>query len=234
MTRRRRSRRSLGAVAVAVAVSVAVGGALLHHYAAADPAAAAPAASVQQFSELIAKVAVVRDIPAVAGYQRGCKNGEACSFGRAWNDPSSHSGCDTRNTVLAAQLHDVSFKPGTHNCKVAAGWVTDPYTGQRITLQQVQIDHIYPLHRAYSAGAVQWPLARRQQFANDRRNLLAVSAHANESKADAGPGKWLPPNPGERCPYVVGYLSVAVAYGLPISASDRSAAFGACGSKGAS
>jgi hypothetical protein len=232
MTRRRRSRRSLGAVAVVV--SVAAGGALLHRHAAADPAVAAPAASVQQFSELITKVAVVNDIPAIAGYQRGCKKGEACSFGPAWNDPSSHSGCDTRNTVLAAQLHDVSFKPGSRNCKVIAGWVTDPYTGRRITLQQTQIDHIYPLHRAYNAGAYQWPLARRQQFANDRRNLLAVSAHANESKGDGGPGKWLPPNPDERCPYIVGYLSVAVAYELPISTSDKAAAFGACGSRGAS
>lgn len=230
MTRRHRSRRSLGAVAVAV--SVAAGGALLHHHAAADPAAAAPAASVQQFSELITKVTVVNIITAVAGYQRGCKKGEACSFGPAWNDPESHTGCDARNRVLAAQLHDVSFKPGTHNCKVADGWVVDPYTGQRITLQQTQIDHVYPLHRAYSAGAAQWPLARRQQFANDPRNLLAVSAHANESKGDAGPGKWLPPNPGERCPYVVGYLSVAVAYELPISASDKAASIGACGSKG--
>lgn len=232
MTGRRRSRRSLGAAAAAV--SIAAAGALLHHHAAADPVVAAPAASVQQFNELITKVAVVKDIPAIAGYQRGCKKGEACSFGPAWNDPASHSGCDTRNTILAAQLHDVSFKPGTHNCKVIAGWVTDPYTGQRITLQQVQIDHIYPLHRAYSAGAAQWPLARRQQFANDPRNLLAVSAHANESKGDAGPEKWLPPNPGERCPYVVGYLSVAVAYGLPISAADKAAATAVCGSKGAS
>jgi Protein of unknown function (DUF1524) len=219
--------------ATAVALSIAAAGALLHHHAAADPAATAPAASVQQFSELITKVTVVKDIPDITGYQRGCKKGEVCSFGPAWNDPSSHSGCDTRNTVLAAQLHDVSFKPGTRNCKVIAGWVTDPYTGQRITLQQTQIDHIYPLHRAYNAGAAQWPLARRQQFANDRRNLLAVSAHANESKGDDGPGKWLPPNPGERCPYVVGYLSVAVAYGLPISTADKGAAIGVCGSKGA-
>jgi hypothetical protein len=231
MTRPRRGFRPLSATAVAL--SIAVAGALLHHHAAADPAVAAPAASVQEFSGLITKVTVVKDIPTVAGYQRGCKKGEACSFGPAWNDPSSHTGCDTRNRVLAAQLHDVSFKPGTHDCKVADGWVIDPYTGQRITLQQVQLDHRYPLHRAFNAGAYQWPLARRQQFANDPRNLLAVSAHANESKGDGGPGKWLPTNPGERCPYVVGYLSVAVAYGLPISASDKAATIGVCGSKGA-
>jgi hypothetical protein len=196
-----------------------------------DPAIAA------NVGELLAKVTIVDRISPVAGYERGCgtnkstKTKRACSFGPAWNDPTSHTGCDTRNTVLAAQLHDVTFKPGTHNCKVAAGWEIDPYSGQRITLQQAQIDHIYALHRAYNAGASQWPLARRQQFANDVNNLIAVSAHANESKGDAGLDQWLPANISERCPYAIRYVTIAGSYGLPITRSDKAAAASSCGLK---
>lgn len=204
---------------------------------AAQPAVtvAAPPSQVHQFNDLIARVSVVDEIDPAPGYERGCGTNkqtgqkEGCVFGPAWNDPASTTGCDARNTVLAAQLHDVTFKPGTRNCKVTSGWIIDPYSGQRITLSQIQIDHVVPLHRAFDAGAWAWSAARRQQFANDQRNLLAVSAHANQSKQDLGPGEWLPANAAQRCPYVVRYLSVAVAYQLPITTSDKAAAVTACG-----
>ncbi|MDD4865600.1 MAG: DUF1524 domain-containing protein [Mycobacterium sp.] len=225
-----RRRVLLGAAAL-TASTVVAGATLLdqHH----TSVAAVPPATVEQAADLLAEVTVVDQINDVPGYERGCKKGQACSFGPAWNDPASHTGCDTRNVVLAAQLRDVQFKPGTHNCKVSAGWEIDPYTGQRITLAQTQIDHIYPLHRAYDAGASQWPQARRQHFANDLKNLLAVSAHANESKGDSGLGNWLPANVSERCPYTVRYLAVAVSYGLPITKSDKAAATMACNKNGA-
>ena len=47
---------------------------------------------------------------------------EACVFGPAWSDdqdaPGGHDGCDTRNNVLAQDLSDVVFKPGTRDCVV--------------------------------------------------------------------------------------------------------------------
>lgn len=49
----------------------------------------------------------------------------------------------TRNDVLARQLIDIEFKPGTRDCKVAAGILHDPYTGSTIDdLGKIQIDHI--------------------------------------------------------------------------------------------
>jgi hypothetical protein len=126
--------------------------------------------------------------------------------------------------VLAAELHDVQYKAGTHNCKVSSGWEDDPYTGQRITLHQVQIDHVVPLKAAWNAVASQWSSVERQRFANDPAELLAVSAHANEAKGDATLSQWLPPNTVERCPYVTQYLTVAVSYQLPITAADKAAA----------
>jgi hypothetical protein len=138
--------------------------------------------------------------------------------------PGTH-GC---NRVLAAQLHDVEFKPGTHGCKVVSGWEDDPYTGQRISLPQIQIDHVVPLKAAWNAGASTWTATERQRFANDPAELLAVSAHANEAKGDATLAGWLPPNAVERCPYVVQYLTVAVTYHLPITGADKTAAANTC------
>jgi hypothetical protein len=90
---------------------------------------------------------------------------------------------------------------------------------------KVQIDHLYPLARAWDMGAARWPLQRRVDFANDQAaNLLAVDGPANASKNDAGPGEWLPLNRGYRCVYVLRYLKVAGKYGLPITAADRDAA----------
>lgn len=183
---------------------------------------------------VLSKVPVVDKVPQVPGYERGCgidkktKAREACVFGPEWNDPNDHSGCNTRNRILAAQLQDVKFKPRTHDCKVVAGWRNDPYTGAKITLGQVQIDHVFPEHRAWNLGAAQWDIKRRITFANDPSNLLAVSGKANEAKRDSGIGKWLPPNPVERCPYVMRYLTVAASYHLSITTSDRDAAITTC------
>ncbi|MEZ5091339.1 DUF1524 domain-containing protein [Nocardioides sp.] len=99
----------------------------------------------------------------------------------------------------------------------------DPYTGRRLTWRQdgfaIQVDHVYPLAAAWAAGAWAWPQRRRLRFANDvRRELLAVSADANQAKGAATPSQWLPPR--GRCGYLGAYLRVAVAYDLPITAAD--------------
>lgn len=148
-------------------------------------------------------------------------------FGPAWNDPLDHSGCDTRNRVLAASLQDVTFKPGTRNCKVASGFLDpDPYTGQRIALHDTQIDHIVPLARAFDAGAWKWDPRQRQIFANDLTELVAVSGAANRQKSDSGLDEWLPTY--QPCAYVQRYLAVAVKYQLPITVAERNAAAAAC------
>lgn len=137
-------------------------------------------------------VRIVDDIEPVAGYDRSCSKSHACVFGPAWNDPTDTSGCDTRNRLLAAQLIEVQFKPGTYDCKVIAGSLSpDPYTGNPVALNAIDIDHIYPLSRAWDAGAWQWTARQRQLFANDPAELLAVSSHANRSKSDSGLS-WLP------------------------------------------
>ena len=85
----------------------------------------------------------------------------------------------------------------------------------------IQIDHVYPLARAWHEGAWSWTQRRRVRFANDvDRELLAVGARANQDKVDQTPAEWLPPWQPYRCRYLVTYLRVAVAYDLPVTRAD--------------
>jgi hypothetical protein len=170
---------------------------------------------------------VIAARPEVPGYKRD-------QFGQTWTDDHAgrggHNGCDTRNDILTAQLIAVEYRSGSR-CVVIAGTLpVEPYTGRRVEFRKavatkVQIDHLYPLARAWDMGAARWPLQRRVDFANDQAaNLLAVDGPANASKNDAGPGEWLPINHSYRCTYVLRYLQVARKYALPITAADRNAA----------
>lgn len=186
-----------------------------------------------ELEQLLSQVAVVDQRPHPGGYERGCKSGQACVFGPAWSDdqdaPMGHDGCDTRNNVLAQDLSEPTFKPGTRDCVVLSGVMTDPYSGDRIEFDRgqanaVQIDHVYPLAAAWDFGANTWPPSVRLRFANDTElNLMAVKGSENQSKGDSTPGQWLPPNPAYHCFYAWKYLNVAVSYRLPISRADFAA-----------
>lgn len=154
-----------------------------------------------------------------AGYDRSCGAAAGCVFGPAWNDPNDHSGCDTRNRILARDLHDVTYKAGTRPCKVTYGLLDDPYTGRRnVPLTDVQIDHVVPLRLAWDRGANQWSPAQRIAFANDPLNLIATTAEANRAKSDHSPAHWMP-NTG-RCRYSQTYLQVSRNYHIPLTPAD--------------
>lgn len=149
-------------------------------------------------------------------------------FGQAWADVD-RNGCDTRNDVLARDLTGVTFKPGTHDCLVLSGTLADPYTGARLAFTRgagstaVQIDHVVALSAAWRTGAQSWTPTRRQQFANDPANLLAVDGRANQEKGDGDAATWLPPQHGYRCVYVLRQVRVKAAYGLWVTPAERDA-----------
>jgi len=193
-----------------------------------SPGAAPPATGTAKLiSAELRQIRVIASRPDVPGYKRD-------QFGQTWTDAHTgrggHNGCDTRNDILAAQLTAVQYRARSRCVVIAGTLLTDPYTGRRIDFRKaaatkVQIDHLYPLARAWDMGAARWPLRRRVDFANDEAaNLLAVDGPANASKNDDGPGEWLPINRGYRCTYVLRYLQVAGKYTLPITAADRDAA----------
>jgi hypothetical protein len=50
-------------------------------------------------------------------------------FGQRRPDVDRH-GCGQRDDVLARDMTDKTFEPGTHNCVVLTGHVHDPYSGE--------------------------------------------------------------------------------------------------------
>ncbi|RQP13342.1 MAG: DUF1524 domain-containing protein [Microbacteriaceae bacterium] len=152
---------------------------------------------------------------------------ERAAFGPGWRDPD-RNGCDARNDILARDLIDVAFRPGTNDCVVASGTLLDPYTGNTIhfvrgnvTSEAVQIDHIVPLAWAWRNGASAWDALTRELFANDPENLRAVDGPTNMAKSDSGPSGWWPPNPEFRCEYAVAFTHVLAKYELAVPEADR-------------
>ena len=151
------------------------------------------------------------------------------AFGQRWAD-TDHNGCDTRNDILARDLARPTFKPGTRDCVVLTGTLAEPYTGTTIQFQRgdkssalVQIDHVVALADAWRSGAWQWDAQRRQEFANDPENLLAVDGAANEDKSASSADQWLPPNVAFRCDYVKRQIAVKYAYGLSVTQAEQDA-----------
>ncbi|MEZ0446503.1 HNH endonuclease family protein [Cellulomonas sp. ICMP 17802] len=145
-------------------------------------------------------------------------------FGQAWADVD-RNGCDTRNDVLRRDLA-VTVVDG---CVVLRGTLDDPYTGVPIPFARgpdsaaVQIDHVVALSDAWQTGAQAWTPARREAFANDPANLLAVDGPANQEKGAADAATWLPPNRGYRCVYALRQVRVKAAYGLWVTAPEHDA-----------
>lgn len=156
----------------------------------------------------------------MTGYRRD-------QFGPAWAD-TDHNGCDTRNDVLRRDLRGLTFRPGTHECVVASGDLSDPYTATTIHFRrggasEVDIDHVVALGDAWQTGAQQWPAAKRLALANDPLNLLAVDASANRQKGDSDAASWLPPNKTYRCAYVARQIAVKHKYQLWVTAAEKAA-----------
>ena len=70
------------------------------------------------------------------------------------------------------------------SCEIVTGVLKDPYTGRAIRFRfggasEVEIDHVVALSNAWQTGAQSWDkAARRERFANDPLNLLAVDGTA--------------------------------------------------------
>ena len=153
-------------------------------------------------------------------------------FGQAWSDDVDvefgHNGCNTRDDVLRRDLENLVVRPFT--CFAQSGTLIDPYTGTTIefvrgpdTSNSIEIDHVVALADAWYKGARAWDPKRRLDFANDPRNLLAVSPKANFDKAFRDAAGWLPPNEAFRCDFVARQVEVKAAYGLWLSAKEKRA-----------
>ena len=156
------------------------------------------------------------------GYRRA-------QFGQAWADVD-RNGCDTRNDILARDLQNVTFKPGTHNCVVLTGDYIEPYTGAhvfftrgQVTSAAVEIDHMVALSNAWQTGAQLMDAGSRLSYANDPLVLLAVDGPANQQKGDGDAATWLPANKSFRCPYVARQVAIKAKYHLWLTPPEKDA-----------
>lgn len=169
-----------------------------------------------EVAELLATVRVVPARVTVLGYDRSLFGGWA----PAGAGPGGGTG-DTRDAVLAEWFGTVGGNRATI--------IADPYTGDDLTAEGADIDHVYPLAAAWDFGAHLWDARTRRAFANDaEHNLVPVASAVNRAKSDLTPAEWLPPDRGLRCDYSARYLRVAVAWRLAVSIADWEAMADAC------
>ena len=131
--------------------------------------------------------------------------------------------------MLRRDLYHPVIEAGTNDCVVLSGELRDPYTAQVIHFVRgttssalVQIDHVVALGDAWQTGAARWNAEKKQDFANDPLNLLAVDGSANESKGAGDAATWLPPNRSFRCRYVARQTAVKAKYGLWMTVAEQS------------
>lgn len=215
----------IGAWAAVMAVRAEVGAAPGEASALPQPAASTPPGSSDSARDALMRL---QTLTTVSGRSDWRYDREL--FGQRWAD-IDRNGCDTRNDVLGKDLMNPMFKPGTRDCKVLAGQLLDPYTGETIdfvsgqnTSVLVQIDHVVALGWAWRHGADVWSDDTRVRFANDPANLAAVGGAINQAKSASGPSEWLPEVPAPRCAYVERFVGVLDAYDLGINTRDRAAA----------
>ena len=146
-------------------------------------------------------------------------------FGPDWSDVN-RNGCDTRNDILTRDLSGTEIV----NCVVQRGVLSDPYSGETVQFTRgpvssmdVQIDHVVALANAWQTGAFRWPREKRERFANDPRNLLAVRGDLNLQKGDGDAATWLPPRKSFRCEYVERQIQVKAAYQLWVTEPEKAA-----------
>jgi hypothetical protein len=167
--------------------------------------------------DILGKLAVKGRAPK-EGYDRSM-------FMDGWRKEGS---CDKRNIILKRDLRNTAI--AENGCVVLSGVLYDPYTAADInfirgpgTSDDVQVDHIVPLSDAWQKGAQDFSYKKRNNFANDPLNLLAVDGSANLQKSDGDAASWLPPNKIYRCAYAARQIAVKSKYGLWITKAEEDA-----------
>lgn len=199
-----------------------------HHHASAHATPSpdhAPSGAPQARAEL--DRLVVRPRP------RGTEGYHRDAFGSDWVD-TDHNGCNQRDDVLLRDAVAATVRvqrQGACDHDVLAGTWHDPYTGMTLTFtdlkdlrqaEAIQIDHVVPLAEAWVSGARSWNRDRRQVFANDLDELLAVDGPTNMSKGDGDPASWRP-RKGYQCAYARRWIAVKVRYRLTIDPPEEAA-----------
>ena len=96
------------------------------------------------------------------------------------------------------------------------------------------VDHIVSLAEAHDSGGANWSRSKKQEFANDARNLVLVSSSSNRSKSDKDVAEWRPMQQ-VWCVTARMVVSAAHTYGLSVDQAEFDALeemLGYCGKEG--
>jgi Protein of unknown function (DUF1524) len=160
-------------------------------------------------------------------------------FGSDWIDIDDN-GCNQRDDVLLRDAVPGSTTVGRQGAcdhDVLAGTWHDPYTGRTLRFldlkdlrqaEAIQIDHVVPLAEAWVSGAAGWTTERRERFANDLHELLAVDGPTNMSKGDGDPAAWRPRR-GYQCSYARRWIAVKTRWHLTVDPAEVTALRGMLG-----
>lgn len=127
-----------------------------------------------------------------------------------WDD-DDRDGCDTRCEVLTAQRQD--------DGSWYSAWDGTTETDSSL----VHIDHIVALSEAWDSGAHDWFDADRDAFADDRANLIAVTASANLRKSDKDAAEWFPSNSDANCLWARTVVAVKTKWELSVDQAEKTA-----------
>ncbi|MGQ7299758.1 HNH endonuclease family protein [Marinobacter nauticus] len=137
-------------------------------------------------------------------------------FGHGWEDEDGDCQNSRAEALISASSTPVVFA-GNDQCRVVRGRWISLFTNSVIQNSvEIDIDHVVPLKWAWEHGADQWTRYKREQFANDPRNLLAVESSLNRSKGAKGPESWLPPS--GKCQYLLRFIRILKLYEFKIPA----------------
>lgn len=130
---------------------------------------------------------------------------------------------DTRVEILISQSSKtVTHQDGNKCEEVISGNWYDPYTGNTYQLaEKLDIDHRIALGEAHRFGGENWSAAKKERFANDPVNLIAVSLGANRSKSQKSAYQWMPTNKSYWCEYVQARQVVIDKYKLTVPKDER-------------
>nr|WP_237308072.1 HNH endonuclease family protein [Streptomyces sp. SAT1] len=166
----------------------------------------------------------VRDALAQLPVREEDRTGYQRSKFKHWVD-ADRDGCNTRAEVLKAEA--VTAPEQGPKCRLTGGVWYSPYDDRYIEGPSgLDIDHLVPLAEAWDSGASAWTAAEREAYANDLgdpRDLIAVSAASNRSKADQDPSTWLPPAVGYRCTYVTDWIADKTRWSLDVDTAEQAA-----------
>lgn len=139
-------------------------------------------------------------------------------FGHGWDDADRD--CQNTRAELLIDRSVSTLQYANEGCRVTHGKWTSPFTGKTYhDASELEIDHVVALKFAWDHGADKWSRQKRERFANDPANLLAVEAGLNSSKAERGIGEWLPP--ANQCAYILQTLRIQKKYGVEIPESKQ-------------